>query len=115
MALGHWLKDYLKDYIGPHDDNGGGGGGESDFSTAQVTVVNNTSAETAIGLLMTIINEDGDLYVTNGLPSGTYTVPLLNGALYIAYLGLSAVSVSGNASEEDGDITITGDCTITIS
>lgn len=92
----------------------GGGSGSSDFSTAQVTVVNNTTAEAAGGLLMAIINEDG-YFVVNALPSGIYTVPLLNGVLHTAYVELRTISVSGNASEDDGDITITGDCTITIS
>ena len=93
-------------------------GGESDFSTAVVTIVNNTDAETAGGLLMTIIDEIDDetmMITVNSLPSGIFTAPLYKGALNAAYLGRRVATVSGNAEYDDGDITITGDCTITIS
>lgn len=92
-----------------------GGGGSSDFSTAEVTVVNNAGTETARGLLMTIIIERTNMLTVYGVPSGIYTVPIFKGALNTAYLGDGTAIVSGNAEYDDGDITITGDCTITIS
>ena len=94
-----------------------GGGGSSDFSTAEVTIVNNTTGEVARDLLMPIILEEEDiLLIVNGLPSGIVTVPLYKGVLSTAYVGEpDDVTVSGNAEYDYGDITITGNCTITVT
>lgn len=121
MALGHWLKDYLKDYIGPHDDNGGGGGGSSDFSTATVTVVGQLSETDTLDVPSII--EVGMLgapipHISGFSPVGAtvFTVPLYKGH---AMMNGVDWEVSGNiAKHNEGDwiwYDITGDCTITIS
>ena len=123
MALGHWLKDYLKDYIGPHDDNGGGGGGSSDFSTAQVTVVNNTSetidAEIAVAQdadppFIPIPRTAGSKLSVGGGEEITVKAVLYKGAC-LCVLSNGVASGSGDVVVNLTNATITGDCTITIS
>lgn len=111
--------------------NGSGGGGSSDFSTAEVTFITNLpdqyvqiygaitdissqldypTSVTTISLL--------DTEITNG---DVYTVVLYNGNTYV-FMSADNITVSGNATSEEYMpeygawlITITGDCTITIS
>lgn len=111
MALGHWFKDYLKDYIGPHDDSGGGGGGSSDFSTATLTVANDAASAT-IPFIRTI----GDLQFIQGANTvfevGTYDIVLYKNTTLL----ITDVTVTGNAElydEEEGIWLVTGDITIT--
>lgn len=97
-----------------------GGGGSSDFSTAEVTVVNST----AMPLGIEIINIDGE---ENKLVSGqivnrnttkSVNAVLYDGSQYYDVYEISGtITVSGNAEydAENSIITITGDCTITIS
>lgn len=102
--------------------SGGGGGGSSDFSTATVTVVNNTDDYVEFYFPKII-----------SLPSGTYTeatspngdphtteelvIALAEDGCIVLPTGISGnIAVSGDASISDrGMIIITGDCTITIS
>ena len=106
----------------------GGGGGSSDFSTAEVTVVNtNESYE---------INVDGAFCVEEnalgeGSPAMTYTyintsepetisgkIALYKGGCWIGVSCEDApvtVSVSGSATLMGSSVYATGDCTITIS
>jgi len=96
------------------------GGGSSDFSTAEVTIANNT------GSLVTfdspLIEEDeGEFLVMNEtIFNGERTLVI------VLYKGRSAsdinidttsdnITVTGNATYEDQRLVITGDCTITIS
>lgn len=92
------------------------GGGSSDFSTAQVTVVSND--EYVDDLYLAAIADDS-IWIWNSPSVGTYTVPLFNGSYNTFYNSSSFAqrcSVDGNATmDEFGNITITGDCTITIS
>lgn len=107
-------------------DGGSGGGGSSDFSTAEVTVVNNSSKT---------YNFYGVFIDNNALCLGfNIDAMSLSGAtekevqlvLYSSEspeVGVSDtggdppsnVVTTGNASYEDGYITITGNCTITIT
>lgn len=91
-----------------------GGGGESDFSTATMTI-NGTGEYAADLMISAIVNDALTLYTSPDF--GEYQTPLYKGAGMAFYGGLGDdnVSVSGNASVEMGVITITGDCTITIS
>lgn len=94
-----------------------GGGGDSDFSTAEVTIINNSSALIKIDNLVGIDQED-DVITTSYpliLPNATGTL------LAILYKGsarfeppFSISEISGSATEEAGGfLTITGDCSIT--
>lgn len=94
----------------------GGGGGSSDFSTAEVTIVN----ASGVGL---------DAYVAsvndNGIPQGVIVVPtsgatttaiLYQGSGYLYSPANPVTSVTGDGQlGDDEDAIITGDCTITIS
>lgn len=109
----------------------GGGGGSSDFTTAEVTFITNQSGHSAqiFSAIVDISSQAGyptsltaiataDTEIENG---DVYTVALYNGYTYV---GMQAdnITVSGNATAEEYIpeytvwlITITGDCTITIS
>lgn len=98
------------------------GGGSSDFSTAEVTFVNNTADKVLLGAAALVV-EEGEhscVYGRNALANnGSYT--------FILYKGLNVftcnnsdqftVTTSGNITydSENGTFLITGDCTITIS
>lgn len=100
-----------------------GGGGSSDFSTAEVTVVNST-AQPLNPITFPQCLEENDLgpgspamiygYIEGITPSSTETIkaPLYKGRLYLTNIG--ATDVSGDATLIDGDVLVTGDCTITI-
>lgn len=97
------------------------GGGSSDFSTAEVTIVNNTTdyvvynmpivRTTEFGNVITASSPDGDPQTTEKV-----TVAIAKGGSIATPTEVGGnVSVSGNASIVfHGDIHITGDCTITI-
>lgn len=117
----------LQPYVG-----GDGSGGDSDFTTAEVTLVNGTSSNLAV-LIPFAYEEDppdppGIIGVRQLFPNETATlkVPLYKGYGY-AYGGISGdkvqgvlvartlVITSGEATAEGNFVTITGDCTITAS
>lgn len=90
------------------------GGGSSDFSTAQVTLVNG-------GMVTLPVTQEADpsqgvpaylMVVGQVLEAGTYSVPLYKGGLFV---GLPGATVSGNIQQVGMGYFITGDCTITIS
>lgn len=94
-----------------------GGGGSSDFTTAQVTVIQ--EEESLRGLVLpTISNDTFELQMYR---SGIHTVPLYKGSLFIMDAMNHGIieSVSGNIEElgsgHDYYYRIYGDCTITIS
>lgn len=110
----------------------GGGGGSSDFSTAEVTIVNNTSGSLESIYMPYILNanvEAGNPDIAmptflGGIPVGTssYNAVLYKGSCYLDYVayvtvtGSMPVEIAGSATKLfDGAIAITGDCTITIS
>lgn len=97
----------------------GGGGGSSDFSTAEVTVIN-TSAEYASTLKGSIVvdvgSEFGTTYEMDIATSQTKTANVImykgNSIVYIS----DVESTSGAIQSIDGKrFLITGNCTITIS
>lgn len=107
------------------------GGGGGDFSTAQVTFITNQSGHYAIiyGAIFDISSQTSyptpltaiataDVEIAN---DDVYTVALYNGYAYVT-MQEDNITVSGNATAEEYIpeytawlITITGDCTITIS
>lgn len=96
---------------------GGGGGGSSDLTTAEVTISGLNNSET---LEIYAVHERDGMSVISAIGNGTSQVILYKGSQtgFTAYEA-SAIEITGNASKEDvGEgtlITITGDCTITIS
>lgn len=93
----------------------GGGGGGSDFSTAQVTFVNDYN-----GYFPEIVeDESGSAIMFNNVThSGIVIIPLYDGyfGMDVSYeVLLKNATYSGNAELFPNDILlITGDCTITV-
>lgn len=107
--------------------SGGGGGGSSDFSTAEVTIINAGTFGDVLGY-MPICHEAGELgpeapaliESTFGIEPGTtevFVVPIYkNGMLDAAFWdNINIISVTGDAEWEspNSDVYITGNCTIT--
>ena len=99
-----------------------GGGGSSDFSTAEVTVVWNTTRKTVVLYGASFSNiEDSTTYgmvrLDGDLHANFEAILYQQKAAYFIDMEKSTatVSVSGNAELDEELITITGDCTITIS
>ena len=96
-----------------------GGGGSSDFSTAEVTVVNNFTDQEISTYLPNIANDIlSTTSITAEEQTEIYTVVLYKGSVKIAGTGFGrTVETSGDASYEyENDIlTITGNCTVTYS
>ena len=87
----------------------------SDFSTAEVTLVNtDTETDYIDNLLITLIIDE-QLSPTPSPSTGVATIPLYKGEITAVYMraDTTSISVTGNATYDDGVITITGDCTIT--
>lgn len=102
------------------------GGGSSDFSTAEVTITNNSSEEVQfyIPTYMDIPNYgtiiQSFIWTNSEEPTfeGEVVIPT-NGQLIVgsslAQFTTGNTAVTGNAIVEGGQLIITGDCTITIS
>lgn len=94
-------------------------GGSSDFSTAEVIVINTTSnsvTASAVSVMDTPVSAIVPFNSIGGNSNRSYIVPLYKGLCsWEITSGDVSVSVSGNISYEDGYVDITGDCTITIS
>ena len=101
------------------DGGGSGGGGSSDFSFAQVTFENN-SGSLLLAYMPFIIQPDDALETENHIPMGNSVAEMVlyKGSASInctSFVPTYTVSVSGNATEKRGYVSVTGDCTITIS
>lgn len=98
-------------------DGGGGGGGSSDFSTATVTVVNNLPDDIPVSIYGAfVVNGTLDYWTEFSNGTSQKQVALYLGGVNVFPDEYDNVSVSGNATiDESGIVTITGDCTITIS
>ena len=98
--------------------SGSGGGGSSDFSTAEVTIVNNTGDGTSFD---GAIIKNGNININTRLDEGTniLTLVLYKGVSYCGTydIDMSTAVITGDAeyTSEDNCYIITGDCTITIS
>ena len=95
-----------------------GGGGSSDFSTAEVTVVNTAEDIEIHSYLPAIINNALTTNITVlESTSESFTVVLYKNSVVVeGPFGLD-VETSGNASfdSDTNQLTITGDCTLTYS
>lgn len=98
------------------------GGGSSDFSTAEVTLIDSNGL--GVQLSAPVLNLNGtidfpeiDGYISPDIytDEGSCTVVLYKGCAIIKPMGDGYFSVSGNATMENLDILVTGDCTITIA
>ena len=112
-------KTYLYDEENAHwieqgSSGGSGGGGSSDFSTATVTVELNEGVD--VWIRFPVITDDGIMVnmINQSTLSETYTVPLYNGKTTYYDDDYDYITITGNASKsnDDENITITGDCTI---
>lgn len=100
---------------------GGGGGGSSDFSTAEVTITNNSSQEFIHAYIPVAVDADGfsnsqgEVFIE--AETATYSVILYKGVslIYIPNGGVS-IATTGNIEDDGGGyFYVTGNCTITIS
>lgn len=106
--------EYFDNLLGEQLTEAGGGGG---FTMANVKTVLNS--QVSFSLFLPVLNQ-GMLGVVPVDTSAIYdNIPLYNGSVVIfpELRSEGSISVSGNAvrDESAGFITITGDCTITIS
>lgn len=107
---------------GEYVEFGGGGGGTSEFSTAEMQIVNNTENNFQIDIII-VNDEDGigmgasclagesqtfSVVLYKDLPtSGKYTPESLAGTIS----GTGSIEIE----EEYGDVYVSGDCIITLS
>lgn len=95
----------------------GGGGGSSDFTTANVTIVNNTGVDVSFYAPL-VSAEHRSTYATFGTEDASTTctvVMYMGNALAIADDNIFSVSATGDAEIEESFISITGDCTLTFT
>jgi len=99
------------------ESGGGGGGGSSDFSTATVTITN----ESENGYTIVCPNlYDGEMYsdITDGDLPGDFEIVLYKGQCKLQIYGYDEVTLTATGNIEvgyGGFALITGDGTITIS
>ena len=92
------------------------GGGSSDFTTAEVTVVNTLPDDIPVYIYGAfVVNGTLECYTEFSNGTSQKQVALYLGGVNVSPDEYDNVSVSGNATIDGGIITITGDCTITIS
>ena len=94
----------------------GGGGGSSDFSTAQVTIINNE--QSFVLYFPNIFDNRVHGYLdSSDIDGSPVEAVLYKGACHITYTSDDTlnISVTGNATISRREVIVTGDCTITIS
>lgn len=103
-----------------------GGGGSSDFSTAEVTVSPDDGYVELNEFVPVVLDDEGKFITCVDSLENGYNVVLYNGSLVLVTSKEPTYTVSGNVSLETLEpivpmgptrykLTITGDCTITIS
>ena len=108
------------------DVNVEGGGGSSDFSTALVTVSPADGSVELNGFVPVILDDEGEFITCVDYLENGYKVVLFNDSFILVTTVQPGYVVSGDASMETLDpimptdptrykLTITGDCTITIT
>lgn len=95
-------------------EGGGGGGGSSDFSTAQVTVTNDSYSPFSMSTIIVVpeLGLEGTYPTTDNL-SSPFTIILYKGKAYIALNNVSSTSGNITQDADTGLYVITGDCSIT--
>ena len=108
-------------FVSAVENISGGGGGDSDFSTAQVTVVNSNSDE-AIEIYSPFRIAEGETRISVGRwfieANETLTFNIIMYAERASMEfgpGAHVTSASGDVTTDGDSCVITGDCTITIS
>jgi hypothetical protein len=104
------------------DIGSGGGGGGGDFSTAEVTITDESEAVSIWGAFLIIDNEEEPHNATTSF-YGRFTsnkIVLYKGAAVVTLEGIpGGYSINTSGSIEDlgsgYDFVVTGDCTITVS
>ena len=110
-----WLNDDLQN-VNRLTEIVSGGSGSSDFSTATVTVTINETATGVIVMLPHTVDEPLTMSDSFIYDSGEYTAILYKGKAYASVIAIvPTISVTGDITEDEGDIFITGDGTITLS
>jgi hypothetical protein len=99
---------------------GGGGGGDSDFSTAQVTFVNNTGGNVSVSAPIILDEEEISALLPTysfSSPDDTTQIGLYKGNAVLLIPGTYVITYTGDITEIVANIQylVTGDCTITIS
>ena len=98
---------------------GGGGGGSSDFSTAEVTITNNSADYVELDLCYGYNDVVRGNTVEAGVELDENDSITVDAILYKGNFGTIApmlnIVCTGGATYNDGVLKITGDCTITIS
>ena len=94
-----------------------GGGGSSEFSTAQVTIIGDEGATNFVIPYLPYIDEGAiNVCINDGVQadnSHTYSVALYENTV-ITYIFDTVTATSGDVTVDDGLVTITGDCSMTI-
>lgn len=83
----------------------GGGGGGGDFSTAEVTIINDTASEVTIDNCPIV--DEGEL--SGGIVLSANTESTITLILYKGHTYIYAISVGGTPMEDGTGITVTGD------
>lgn len=91
------------------------GGGSSDFSTAKLTVTGSSTFGIPISISRVSSYEGTEATAPAISENGIYDVILYKGVAFGAFDTEESVSITGSGEYDDGDLIITGDCTITIS
>ena len=113
---GSALEDFLS--IAGYETPGSGGGGGGDYSTAKVTITNESSADFVLAIPN--IAED-TLYpsISSGLMAGNdETIVLYKGSVkgtFYSFEGAIAVTCTGDVSGDEFGIVVAGDGTISIT
>ena len=99
-------------------EGGGGGGGSSDFSTAEVTIINNTG-DVFDYLIPVVIEEEGASLIVPSVYSEdgeSFTVALYKGSAWgsVSQTGVTK-SFTGDIVADGSGFIITGNGTITLS
>lgn len=110
-----YFNELLGEQLG--GSGGGGGGDSSDFSTAEVTMINNRNDSIEM-LVPMLFSEDGfsALMVASDVAVGEnqFTTPLYQGVAFITPLdNIGTPTITGDCEYDDHFI-VSGDCTITI-
>lgn len=109
-------------------EGGGGGGGGGDFSTAEVTFnategffTGETYDELGASYIAALMEENGRYIREKSLSSSTFDLLMLESSAPCIFVYSEPV-ITGNASAEqtpevpgEWTVTVTGDCTITVS
>lgn len=100
--------------------SGGGGSGSSDFSTAQVTIIADSSdtIDEQIQLDNVFWSDEGIIspVIAANVESNEYTVVLYRNQVLLNEYGVDVIKSTSGAIEvvEEGQYAITGDCSITV-